>query len=437
MAITMEELRRKAKAYDKVVGKLKQFMAQGVDPLITRADVQDFFPELKESDDERVRKELIELIGCMHDADPRKKGWITWLEKKDELDEAKAKRILINKGYPIDANSELPTYEDMYSIIKDGLEKQNESIDINPSEFDLRLNKLLKQFDTLPKDELASSLAFYLNVIENDGTYVADKKQGESKIDDNTEPKDYNSIDPKFHEGDWIVWQDKFYKVNYNGCGYELIDQNGLCTSLEYGTVEESAHLWTIQDAKDGDVLYCDNGNNKTIYLFKEQRGLSNIANTHFQVLNMNNELRLMFNKAADFNSNTKPATKEQSDNLMKAMADAGWEFDFEKKELKKLGQQCEVPVTINIDKMVMDYTNECGNDGFGKPLNCMIRAYRQGLTDAICTLTLANKKTTDKVEQEPTKWTEEDEEMLDFCCDYLDTPHATWLQTLKQRIGG
>ena len=57
------------------------------------------------------------------------------------------------------------------------------------------------------------------------------------------------------------------------------------------------------------------------------------------------------------------------------------------------LEKQCEVPVTINIDKMVMDYTNECGNDGFGKPLNCMIRAYRQGLTDAICTLTLANKK--------------------------------------------
>ena len=33
--------------------------------------------------------------------------------------------------------------------------------------------------------------------------------------------------------------------------------------------------------------------------------------------------------------------------------------------------------------------------------------------------------------------WSEEDEEMLDFCCDYLDTPQATWLQTLKQRIGG
>jgi hypothetical protein len=48
-------------------------------------------------------------------------------------------------------------------------------------------------------------------------------------------------------------------------------------------------------------------------------------------------------------------------------------------------------PVTINIDKMVEDYANnkECDNEGFGKPVNCMIRAYRQGLTDAIATLNL------------------------------------------------
>ena len=41
-------------------------------------------PELQESEDERTRKELIELISCMHDADPRKKGWLNWLEKQKE-----------------------------------------------------------------------------------------------------------------------------------------------------------------------------------------------------------------------------------------------------------------------------------------------------------------------------------------------------------------
>lgn len=33
------------------------------------------------------------------------------------------------------------------------------------------------------------------------------------------------------------------------------------------------------------------------------------------------------------------PATKEQRDKLLKAMSDAGWTFDFEKKELNKIEQ--------------------------------------------------------------------------------------------------
>lgn len=43
-------------------------------------------------------------------------------------------------------------------------------------------------------------------------------------------------------------------------------------------------------------------------------------------------------------------------------------------------------PATIDIDKMVDDYANnkELNNKDFGFPLNCMIRAYRQGLKDAI-----------------------------------------------------
>ena len=49
---------------------------------ITIHDIITIFPELQENEDERIRKEVIELISCMHDADPRKKGWITWLEKQ-------------------------------------------------------------------------------------------------------------------------------------------------------------------------------------------------------------------------------------------------------------------------------------------------------------------------------------------------------------------
>lgn len=86
--ITTEE---KAQAYDKVVNKLKRFIAQGVDPLITSADVQDFFPELKESEDERIRKRLIELVKELRKLNPTNADHnaecsesIAWLEKQGE-----------------------------------------------------------------------------------------------------------------------------------------------------------------------------------------------------------------------------------------------------------------------------------------------------------------------------------------------------------------
>ena len=75
----MEELKRKSRAYDEALEKAKRLYEKGT---ITES-LCHIFPELK-NEDERVRKELIELIGCMHDADPRKKGWIDWLEKQGD-----------------------------------------------------------------------------------------------------------------------------------------------------------------------------------------------------------------------------------------------------------------------------------------------------------------------------------------------------------------
>lgn len=54
----------------------------------------------------------------------------------------------------------------------------------------------------------------------------------------------------------------------------------------------------------------------------------------------------------------------------------------------KSLEKQGGNPASININKMVMKYSQTKDGD-FGIPVNCMIRAYRQGLTDAISTLNL------------------------------------------------
>ena len=86
------------------------------------------FPELKESEDEKIRKELIELISCMHDADPRKKGWIAWLEKQESVEEivSRCKTSWYNEG-KIQGHIEGLSDEEKYQQgWHDALEKQGE-----------------------------------------------------------------------------------------------------------------------------------------------------------------------------------------------------------------------------------------------------------------------------------------------------------------------
>ena len=157
-----------------------------------------------------------------------------------------------------------------------------------------------------------------------------DKTQGKLALEDIKEEKvdNANKVEPKFKNGQWIVWQDKCYKVNDNGCGYELIDQNDLSTSLEYGTVDESAHLWTIQDAKDGDVLVDVYGN---IGIFQKN---DDFDWTSYCSLGVNGGFQNF--KVEHENDKTQPATKEQRDLLFQKMKENGYILDVEKKNLSK-----------------------------------------------------------------------------------------------------
>ena len=164
-----------------------------------------------------------------------------------------------------------------------------------------------------------------------------EKAQGKTALEAIQEEKidNANKVEPKFKVGDWIVWQDKCCKVNYNGCGYELVDQNGLSTSLEYGTVDENAHIWDItKDAEDGDILISDN----IIFIFNRIHDIW--IKCHCSLYEDNSfyggDFDLMH---VHYGKEVFPATKKQRDKLLKAMADAGWTFDFEKNELKKVEQ--------------------------------------------------------------------------------------------------
>ena len=108
-----------------------------------RTALETLIPELKESEDEKIRNRI--LLSLEKDLMATKNSGcdtqdleqcIAWLEKQSESDETKATMFLINKGYPVDANGTFPTYEELYNIIREGLEEQAEQKSAEWSEED-------------------------------------------------------------------------------------------------------------------------------------------------------------------------------------------------------------------------------------------------------------------------------------------------------------
>jgi len=156
------------------------------------------------------------------------------------------------------------------------------------------------------------------------------EKQGEQKPTDN---------EPKFHKGDWIVHHgtENIYQV------VAVIDNQ---YQLKYGDnytiqkcadVDRCARLWDItKDAKDGDILVDGN----LPFIFKKID--ANKYSYAYCGISVDDGFKIESEWESGewtWMQDIKPATKEQRDTLMKAMADAGYTFDFKKKGLKKIEQ--------------------------------------------------------------------------------------------------
>lgn len=174
---------------------IMQLLADGV---ISNEVAAKYFPDLKESRDERIRQFLIRFVRYYkedNDSDDfSKEDCLAWLEghgesidKIAERARTEKQRVLVTESDGVaNIDWDSRSIQDVKRLLEYGLgyikklEKQGEPTEIN-SEFDSQLNRLLKQFESLPKEELASSLSFYLNVVQNDGTYKDEEEQGEQK----------------------------------------------------------------------------------------------------------------------------------------------------------------------------------------------------------------------------------------------------------------
>lgn len=173
------------------------------------------------------------------------------------------------------------------------------------------------------------------------------EKQGEQKL--------INKIEPKFHVGEWLCENEpnnyaRFIQileiVNVQGKERYRISRDIRNDEdiVEFNFIEKYFHKFDIKDAKYGDVLVSEynqpfiyNGNYNSFHV----GSYCGVSNDRF----IDSGSKCFWTG----NVNIRPATKEKCDLLFKRMEEAGYKWDVEKKELKKIH-------VIDEGKAEMDY---------------------------------------------------------------------------------
>lgn len=292
----MKELsiEQKAKAYDEAIGKLQGLIdnANKQGHIIVRVkDIENTFPELKESEDERIRKVLAGFFKSYKEQGTcgaetfngiPTENILAWLEKQEP---------------------------NPYGGVSFNFNDHAWGMCARDGGVEILIDGNLKAF------------------ISSDKSFVYPT----------------NNPEPKFHEGEWLTENHpnsyaRFVQilevVNVQGenkyrISRDLHDDEDVTDCL---FIEDHWHPFNIQDAKDGDVLAC----NGEILLFKSysvQRRISLYCWYNGQTNNFHNKevvdvLLTTRNKVC-------PATKEQRELLFSKMKEAGYEWDADKKELK------------------------------------------------------------------------------------------------------
>ena len=165
-------------------------------------------------------------------------------------------------------------------------------------------------------------------------------------------PNKNHVIPMKFKVGDWIVFNSQHNSVyqvekieNYQ---YILRHIFGGILPLPF-SLEHKMKLWTIQDAKDGDVLAIDwidedfSNTWEKIVIFKSlsKNGVEGYGVTFKNKEKAFDDIPVPY-YSKTWTKNLYPATKEQRDLLFTKIEEAGYIWDNEKKELKKIESTIE-----------------------------------------------------------------------------------------------
>jgi len=380
-------IEEKALLYDEALKYARIYYKNGDEDM--KMMMKTCFPVLaEESEDEKIRKALVNQFndykrrGENHGFGYSNDKILAWLEKQErrEIDD-----------------SDIATLENWENIVKENKEKWQLS-DWFVEATALLIEKVKGK--EIKADGNKTMLNSCINTLRNVGhQHLADwlEKQSEHK------PAD--KVEPKFKVGDWIVYNDNVYCIYNIGLKkyYECLKIDGTVHTFDF-SIDNKSHIWTIQDAKDGDVLAC----NEEILLFKSYSVQGRISlycwyngqTNNFHSKEVVDTLMTTRNKIC-------PATKKQRDILFANMKEKGYEWNTDKKELKKI----VIPI-FNIGDTIIKKHNSDIHD-FGSFVITDITGGKYWYNDRIiCNITEQDEWEIYKYK--PTKWSEEDEKILD-----------------------
>ena len=359
----MKELsiEQKAKRYDEAIAHAKNLLKTignaTLGNLVLKNEFKNMFPALEEDEDEEIRewikKELVSkhvVDNIVNDVMADKA--LAWLEKRVPIDEEKIligarkdedERIRKNCIHFLELQKQhhAATFEIEECIA--WLEKQGEPIKIKKGK-----NYLCTKTHKYAGLEWIEGIKYYspedYSLVNQECTCYCPKY---SKEEHNNFFKEVElkKVEPKFKVGDWCIDNEDgtiFQIVKVLDNTYTYKTNEGKEYSCTHYSLENDARLWSIKDAKAGDVLATLNH----ILIFEKILPKDGgVSYCHYDFgsstpqFDFNRDGGWYFGKEAK----VYPATKEQRDALMKAMAEAGYTFDFEKKELKKIEQVYDV----------------------------------------------------------------------------------------------
>ena len=285
--------------------------------------------------DENIRKSLIENFKFFGGDYLETSKWgknddllvtdiIAWLEKQGLQKEINLIEIL--KHYPRETELYSPIYGKLWLAEVD---EKNEIITCYKHCLDKGCTRaILEQEDTV---------SFYSNGTTGLPDYTISKDCMLFLYDIEKQNTDNDKVEPKFKVGDWVVGEGCICKViDIRGRFYRLYFPDGKTGNIDIYYADEKFHHWTIEDAKDGDVISYDDG---WTCIFKCIHGIW--FSSHCFITDEGEFYKGYERHEVDstIRSNINPSTKEQRDILFQKMEEAGYKWDVNRKEMVSISK--------------------------------------------------------------------------------------------------